>query len=46
MSTYRLSTAQIPQREYTIPSLPLQRPLQWLKQGWADFAARPMLGLS
>lgn len=46
MSTYQLSTTQIPQREYTIPSIPLQRPLQWLKQGWADFAARPMLGLS
>jgi len=46
MSTYHLSTAQIPQREYTIPSLGSERPLQWLKQGWADFAARPLLGLS
>jgi uncharacterized membrane protein len=45
MTTYQLSTEQIPRREYTIPSLPADRPLQWLKQGWADFAARPMIGL-
>jgi uncharacterized membrane protein len=45
MTTYQLSTARIPRREFIIPSLPLERPLLWLKLGWSDFAARPMVGL-
>jgi uncharacterized membrane protein len=46
MTTYRLSTSDIPQREYTISSLPVERPLRWLRCGWDDLPARPVFSLS
>lgn len=45
MSTYQLSTAKIPRREYTIQTVSTLQPLSWLKRGWRDFVARPGIGL-
>jgi hypothetical protein len=33
-TTYRLSTADIPVRDYRIESLPAGRPFRWLSLGW------------
>jgi uncharacterized membrane protein len=46
MATYRLSTSDIPQREYTISSLPVEQPMRWLRRGWDDLRARPVFSLS
>jgi uncharacterized membrane protein len=43
MTTYRLSTEEIPSREFSISLLPAARPLEWLRLGWEDFRARPVL---
>jgi uncharacterized membrane protein len=43
MTTYRLSTAEIPRREFSISLLPVERPLEWLRLGWEDFRARPFV---
>ena len=45
MSTYTLSTADIPRRAYDIPRLEATRPFQWLRQGWEDLRAAPLTGL-
>jgi uncharacterized membrane protein len=45
VTTYRLSTADIPQREFPITSLDVARPLQWLRRRWEDLRARPAISL-
>lgn len=45
-TTYRLSTAEIPRREYKIPSLPAGRTWSWLRRGWADLVAAPAISLA
>jgi len=45
MNTYRLSTARLPQRELRIRQLATGRPLEWLRQGWADLRAAPLASL-
>jgi uncharacterized membrane protein len=46
MSTYTLSTANIPRRAYDIRHLTLLRPLHWLRQGYRDLAAMPGVSLT
>lgn len=46
MSTYVLSTAHLPRRTYEISRLSPLRPLQWLRQGFADLIAMPGLSLT
>jgi len=46
MSTYVLSTSQIPRRAYDISQLSLLRPLHWLRQGFGDLVAMPGLSLT
>ncbi|MBZ0098997.1 MAG: DUF2189 domain-containing protein [Taibaiella sp.] len=45
MTTYQLSTSEIPRQKYTIHSISLTRPLHWLCTGWRDFVERPVLGV-
>jgi len=45
-TTYHLSTAEIPSRDYRIPTLPAARPWQWLRLGWADLKATPGTSLT
>jgi len=45
MTTYQLSTSELPRQKYTIQSIPMMRPLHWLRDGWHDFAERPALGI-
>jgi uncharacterized membrane protein len=45
MSTYILSTANIPRRAYDITRLDAGRPFRWLRQGWDDLRAAPLVGL-
>lgn len=45
MSYYQLSTSEIPRREYLINTLSKERPIQWLRLGWEDFAERPSVGI-
>jgi len=46
MSTYTLSTAHIPRREYQIPHQNMLRPLVWLKRGFDDMLAMPGVSLA
>jgi uncharacterized membrane protein len=46
MSTYILSTSQIPRRVYGISDLSILRPLRWLRKGFADLVAMPGLSLT
>jgi len=46
MSTYVLSTANIPRRAYDIPRLEPTRPLHWLREGVGDFRAAPLVSLA
>ncbi|MGD2020972.1 MAG: DUF2189 domain-containing protein [Thiohalocapsa sp.] len=46
MSTYVLSTAHIPHREYRIPHQNLMRPFVWLKRGFEDMVAMPGVSLA
>jgi uncharacterized membrane protein len=41
MSTYVLSTVDIPRRAYDISHLNIWRPLRWLRQGFGDLVAMP-----
>ncbi|MBK1724510.1 DUF2189 domain-containing protein [Thiocystis violacea] len=43
MSTYTLSTQQLPRRQFEIRSLDHDRPVEWLRQGFADLKAAPFL---
>jgi uncharacterized membrane protein len=45
MTTYQLSTSELPRQEYTIRSVAVTRPLHWLREGWHDFASRPTVGI-
>jgi len=45
MTTYQLSTSEIPRQKYTIHSISVTRPLHWLRAGWRDFVERPVLGV-
>jgi uncharacterized membrane protein len=45
-TTYHLSTAEIPARDYRIPSLPASRPWHWLRLGWGDLMAAPGTSLT
>jgi uncharacterized membrane protein len=45
-TTYRLSTAEIPARDYAIPTLPASRPWRWLRLGWQDLIAEPVTSLT
>jgi uncharacterized membrane protein len=46
MSTYILSTSEIPRREFHIPHLSMLRPLTWLSLGFADLVAMPRVSLA
>lgn len=46
MSTYVLSTAQIPRRTFEIPHLNALRPLTWLRRGLGDLVAMPGVSLT
>lgn len=45
MSTYRLSTQQIPQTEIEIRKLETSRPIAWLSLAWGDMRAKPFQSL-
>lgn len=45
MTTYQLSTSELPRRDYVIHAIPASRPLRWLRKGWSDFRVRPAIGL-
>lgn len=45
MTTYQLSTSELPRTNYRLCDVPASRPVSWLKDGWLDFRARPGLGL-
>ncbi len=46
MSTYRLSTAQIPRMEFEISRLTTKQPITWLRQGWQDVRAAPFISVT
>ena len=46
MSTYILSTADMPRRAYHITHLNALRPLAWLSRGFADLVAMPKVSLA
>jgi len=45
MSTYILSTEELPRRAFDIPRLDTRRPFEWLRQGWDDLRAAPVISL-
>ncbi len=45
MNTYVLETSQIPRRSFSIPRLPATQPLAWLRSGFDDLMAAPVVGL-
>jgi uncharacterized membrane protein len=49
MSTYILSpsdtTSDMPQRTFDIPHLDVRQPFEWLRQGWDDLRAAPVVSL-
>jgi uncharacterized membrane protein len=45
-TSYHLSTADIPSRDYGIPTLPASRPFRWLRLGWTDLRSAPVTSLA
>jgi uncharacterized membrane protein len=46
MSTYILSTSNLPRRSFEITHLAARKPFEWLQKGWEDLRAAPVAGLS
>jgi len=45
MNTFVLETSEVPRRRFSIPRLPASQPLSWLRSGFDDLMAAPVISL-